>query len=241
MDDIDSFNTVLLAIKKLSPLDQDIFIFKFNYGFSNTEISSSLNMSEEALYKRIQRGKKKLRVFFRRGGFKYMNDKEIEDLLYKEMPLICERIIDNFPKDEDIHHEFSLEFETEINNLIKENNRRLLKRKVKRCLKVASLFLVFLGFSIFIGFKSTDANLKNIITNIKKVFQTHTVFEFDESCTDDDIQLYYTHILSSRCTLDIENGYASAYSLVKGKANTNKTSIIMKLQQYKNNQWITVT
>lgn len=107
-----------------------------------------------------------------------MNDKEIEDLLYKEMPLICEKIIYNFPKDEDIHHEFSLEFETKMNNLIKENNRRLLKRKVKRCLKVASLFLVFLGFSIFIGFKSTDANLKNIITNIKKVFQTHTVFEF---------------------------------------------------------------
>lgn len=68
-----------------------------------------------------------------------------------------------------------MEFETKINNLIKENNRRLLKRKVKRCLKVASLFL---GFSIFIVFKSTDANLKNIITNIKKVFQTHTVFEF---------------------------------------------------------------
>lgn len=94
------------------------------------------------------------------------------------------------------------------------------KMNIKRVL-FSSIFLLMLAFST------------NSFANI--------IYEFDESCTDDDIQLYYTHILSSRCTLDIENGYASAYSLVKGKSNTSKTSIIMKLQQYKNNQWITVT
>lgn len=65
INDIDLFNGPLLAIKKLPPVDQDIFILKYTYGFSNVEIANALDISEGALYKRLQRGKMKLKEILR--------------------------------------------------------------------------------------------------------------------------------------------------------------------------------
>lgn len=61
LDQLDCFNSNLLLFYQLQPNDQEIIILKYIYGFSIIEISCMLEISEEALYKRFQRCKKKLR------------------------------------------------------------------------------------------------------------------------------------------------------------------------------------
>jgi len=61
LDQLDCFNSNLLLFNQLQPNDQEIIILKYIYGFSISEISPMLEISEEALYKRFQRCKNKLR------------------------------------------------------------------------------------------------------------------------------------------------------------------------------------
>lgn len=62
LDQLDCFNSnLLLLFNQLQPNDQEIIILKYIYGFSISEISPMLEISEDALYKRFQRCKNKLR------------------------------------------------------------------------------------------------------------------------------------------------------------------------------------
>ncbi|MCC3863443.1 sigma-70 family RNA polymerase sigma factor [Terrisporobacter petrolearius] len=61
LDQLDCFNSNLLLFNQLQPNDQEIIILKYIYGFSISEISPMLEISEDALYKRFQRCKNKLR------------------------------------------------------------------------------------------------------------------------------------------------------------------------------------
>lgn len=57
----ESSNDLSQALSKLPKKDQQILILKYSHGFSINEISIMLDINEDALYKRIQRCKKKLR------------------------------------------------------------------------------------------------------------------------------------------------------------------------------------
>ncbi|MEW9079263.1 RNA polymerase sigma factor [Terrisporobacter glycolicus] len=68
LNQLDCVNNDILLIKQLQPKDQEIITLKYIYGFSISEISQMLEINKEALYKRFQRCKKKLRKA-------YFNDK----------------------------------------------------------------------------------------------------------------------------------------------------------------------
>lgn len=68
----DSFSDISQALSKLSERDQQIFILKYFHGFSICEISTILDISEDALYKRFQRCKKKLKII--------LNEMEVSNL-----------------------------------------------------------------------------------------------------------------------------------------------------------------
>ncbi len=61
LNQLDCVNDDILLINQLSTKDQEIITLKYIYGFSISEISPMLEISEDALYKRFQRCKKKLR------------------------------------------------------------------------------------------------------------------------------------------------------------------------------------
>lgn len=61
LNQLDCVNDDILLINQLSSKDQEIITLKYIYGFSISEISPMLEISEDALYKRFQRCKKKLR------------------------------------------------------------------------------------------------------------------------------------------------------------------------------------
>lgn len=61
LNQLDCVNDGILLITQLKSKDQEIIILKYIYGFSISEISPMLDISKEALYKRFQRCKEKLR------------------------------------------------------------------------------------------------------------------------------------------------------------------------------------
>lgn len=61
IDKLDCVNSISLSLSKLSTKDQDLITLRYGYGFSISEISRMLDISEDALYKRFQRCKVKFR------------------------------------------------------------------------------------------------------------------------------------------------------------------------------------
>ncbi|MBH7325681.1 hypothetical protein I6B45_17695, partial [Clostridioides difficile] len=50
---------------------------------------------------------------------------DIEKLLYEQLPKIEEKILYELPCDEDIDYEFSIEFESKMDKIIKENEKKV--------------------------------------------------------------------------------------------------------------------
>ncbi|MEG1411693.1 MAG: hypothetical protein RSD36_17805 [Terrisporobacter sp.] len=57
---------------------------------------------------------------------------------------------------------------------------------------------------------------------------------------DNDITPYATYISSADCNLSITSGSAHIKGIVNGYSNVTKTSVTLKLQQYKNSKWVTI-
>lgn len=66
-----SGNNVISLLQELTPPDNDIFYRRFVLGESVTEIAKVLGITQENVYKRISRGKEKLRVLMDREGYRY--------------------------------------------------------------------------------------------------------------------------------------------------------------------------
>ena len=67
-----------------------------------------------------------------------------------------------------------------------------------------------------------------------------SVYNLETSSFDNEITPYATYISSTDCNLNITGGSAYVNGIVKGYSNVTKTSVTLKLQQYKNSQWVTI-
>lgn len=66
-----SESTIISLLQELTPPDNDIFYRRFVLGEGVTEIAEVLNISKENVYKRISRGKEKLKDLMDREGYQY--------------------------------------------------------------------------------------------------------------------------------------------------------------------------
>ncbi len=64
-------NNVLSLLQELTPPDNHIFYRRFVLGESVTEIAKVLGITQENVYKRISRGKEKLKVLVEKEGYQY--------------------------------------------------------------------------------------------------------------------------------------------------------------------------
>jgi RNA polymerase sigma-70 factor (ECF subfamily) len=64
-----SIETIIELLQELPPPDNHIFYDKFIIGEDMVSISNKYQMSSDSIYKRIQRGRKKLKVLFQKEGF----------------------------------------------------------------------------------------------------------------------------------------------------------------------------
>ena len=67
-----------------------------------------------------------------------------------------------------------------------------------------------------------------------------SVYNLETSSFDNEITPYATYISSADYNLNITGGSAYVNGIVKGYSNVTKTSVTLKLQQYKNSQWVTI-
>lgn len=106
------------------------------------------------------------------------NYKELENLLYNNLPQIEEKMLNSLPPDEQIEYQFSIEFEYKINKLIKKQEKNnSVKQIIKITKKIAIVFLIILTSVITITIK-TEAFPENIMRVIKKVYQEFTNYSF---------------------------------------------------------------
>lgn len=66
-----SENNVLYLLQELSPPDNDIFYRRFVLGESVSKIAKDIGITQDNVYKRISRGKEKLRDLIIREGYRY--------------------------------------------------------------------------------------------------------------------------------------------------------------------------
>ncbi len=64
-------NNLLYLLQELSPPDNHIFYKRFVLGESVTEIAKGIGITQENVYKRISRGKEKLKDLMKREGYRY--------------------------------------------------------------------------------------------------------------------------------------------------------------------------
>lgn len=62
------YNQLIELLQELSPPDNHIFYRRFVLGMSVTEIADELNLTADNIYKRLSRGKEKLKDIIRREG-----------------------------------------------------------------------------------------------------------------------------------------------------------------------------
>lgn len=65
-------NGIIEVLQQLPPPDNEIFYRRFVLGESLAEISKLLDMTQDSIYKRIQRGKEKLKNLMKREGCYYV-------------------------------------------------------------------------------------------------------------------------------------------------------------------------
>ena len=66
-----SENNVIYLLQELSPPDNHIFYRRFVLGESVSEIAKDIGITQDNVYKRISRGKEKLRDLINREGYRY--------------------------------------------------------------------------------------------------------------------------------------------------------------------------
>lgn len=86
---------------------------------------------------------------------------------------------------------------------------------------------------------STFLSLTFIFSILGNSF-AESVYDLDVPSFDNDITPYATYISSADCNLSITSGSAHIKGIVNGYSNVTKTSVTLKLQQYKNSKWVTI-
>lgn len=99
---------------------------------------------------------------------------EIDKLLYEEMPFLADKIMERLPNENELNHVFSSEFESKMDDLIRQNKKR---KSLIKYAKAISITFILLIFGSLIN-PDTYASLKDVINSITKVFSTHTIIEF---------------------------------------------------------------
>ncbi|MEG1059824.1 MAG: DUF4367 domain-containing protein [Clostridia bacterium] len=113
---------------------------------------------------------------------------ELDILLYKEMPFLTDNILSNIPKDDEIEHVFSKEFESKMDSLIKEQEKKSSRKNLLKYIKIASISTLIIGLSGFFNI-SSHASLKDIINNITSIFSTHTSIELSKETNSYNVKL----------------------------------------------------
>ncbi|MEG1410972.1 MAG: DUF4367 domain-containing protein, partial [Terrisporobacter sp.] len=113
-----------------------------------------------------------------------MNDKELDELLYKEMPSLSDKVLKDFPNDKDLEYEFSLEFENKMKLLIKKSYKKSHFYFFRKNFKIVSVIIIFISFYIFIGVPSSHADFENIIHKITKIYNTHLSIKYSNDMDD---------------------------------------------------------
>ncbi|EQL04293.1 DUF4367 domain-containing protein, partial [Clostridioides difficile] len=99
-------------------------------------------------------------------------------LLYEQLPKIEEKILYELPCDEDIDYEFSIEFESKMDKIIKENEKKVKKNTYKNLKKIAIVFIIILSSIVTITTIKTEAFPENLIRIMKKVYKEFTDYNF---------------------------------------------------------------
>lgn len=106
------------------------------------------------------------------------NKLDIEKLLYEQLPKIEEKLLYELPADEDIDHNFSIEFEIKIDKLIKENEKKVKKNSYKNIKRIAIIFIIILSSIVTITTIKTEAFPENLMRIMKKVYKEFTDYNF---------------------------------------------------------------
>ena len=113
---------------------------------------------------------------------------ELDILLYDKMPHITDNILNNISNDNKEEHIFSEEFESKMNKLIKEHEKKISKNKFSKYLKIASISTLIILLSNFFNVVS-HAGFRDIINIFTNVFSTHTSIEFSKKTNSYYIKL----------------------------------------------------
>ncbi len=103
---------------------------------------------------------------------------DIEKLLYEQLPKIEEKMLYELPCDEDIDHDFSIEFESKMDKLIKENEKKVKKNSYKNFKRIAIIFIIILSSIVTITTIKTEAFPENLMRIMKKVYKEFTDYNF---------------------------------------------------------------
>ncbi|MCC0705241.1 DUF4367 domain-containing protein [Clostridioides sp. ES-S-0049-02] len=103
---------------------------------------------------------------------------DIEKLLYEQLPEIEEKMLYELPCDEDINHDFSIEFERKMNKLIKENKKIVKKNSYKIFRRIAIVFIIILSSIFTVTTIKTEAFPESLMRIMKKVYKEFTDYNF---------------------------------------------------------------
>lgn len=101
-----------------------------------------------------------------------------DDFLYKHMRKTEIKMLDSLPKEEDLYHKFSKDFEKKMNKLIKEEKRTPFKRSFVVYGKRAAVIFLIIASVSFATTMSVEAYRVRFFEVITKVWQEFTSITF---------------------------------------------------------------